>query len=364
MNNDSNCTMSVPVCLSDQNGDSGIKLCANNIMFNKTIYYNYESCPRDSIVQLKVRDGINCQCHDLMTQCVPENRLWQKCYHFFIGIGSAQIAIIIIGVLLNCIIMHSFYRKVNLKKKIPNILLANQAFADLVNLIIYGLPNFVRALDRLIHVISLPHSISHIIEYALLLTIASSVILFFIIALDRFIAIHNPLWHRANVNKKHIWAGIVGAWLVAIALTITSIAIHQEGLDLESPFGKFLIVLLGILITLVTVLHVCTFIKAFKSFYWNPDVSTNQIWKHPKKQFRLVLMFIIMYCIFSVGFFPLMISFASKEGHSFELKSQIIFSLFIAISVLNPLLTLCLKSQFRITCAASRNENRNTNTML
>ena len=125
--------------------------------------------------------------------------------------------------------------------------------------------------------------------------------------------------------------------------------IYEERVEVT----KYMIALLGTCTTLVTVSHVTTFLKVFKSLLESRYNSSYTM----QEAISIMPVFHIIFFNFNGGFFPLMVSFASKNKYEMDLKSQIIFLLFMSTTLFNPLLTLCVKPQFGRRRAISRDGN-------
>ena len=150
-----------------------------------------------------------------------------KCQRIFIVIISTQTVISITSLSLNLIIVRSFYRKPSLRRKNPSILLFNQAIGDLVNMIAYLLPNTVHMLYQVInHRVSLNFYKMNI--GFLYLTLVSSMALFAVISIERFLSIYKPLWSKIYVQKRHLWRAVCLAWSVALFLVVGSTVIWFE----------------------------------------------------------------------------------------------------------------------------------------
>ena len=107
-------------------------------------------------------------------------------------------------------------------------------------------------------------------------------------------------------------------------------------------------VLIGSLVALliiITICHVWLFILAYRAVHSRPtdaDVAVQS-----KKNLRLIILFIIMYVIFIIGFAPLLYAIGLDENHN-SLSHQTLLSVFMLTSILNPTFTLCLKGDFRL----------------
>ena len=104
----------------------------------------------------------------------------------------------------------------------------------------------------------------------LAISVYISLLCFFIISMDRYLAISKPVWHRANATKKQIIIAVSSSWSIAFVMSISTILKHSllthsvyadyynEVIKSERIFG-----VLGVLIFLVDcLLFVLTYTKA------------------------------------------------------------------------------------------------------
>lgn len=116
-------------------------------------------------------------------------------------------------------------------------------------------------------------------------------------------------------------------------------------LEIHYPNKAVLIGALVILLIIITICHVWSFILAYRAVHSRPtdaDVAVQS-----KKNLRLIILFIIMYVIFIIGFAPLLYAIGLDENHN-SLSHQTLLSVFMLTSILNPAFTLCLKGDFRL----------------
>ena len=142
--------------------------------------------------------------------CVP----WspdRPCKTIFYVIVSVQLVITTVGIILNLTIVIVFCRRASLRKKIPYVLLFNQAVADLFNAACFGISMETILLSNLING-NRPSALIGVMGISLIMTTLSSLLLFTLIAFERLLSIYLPLWHRVHVLKKHIWIAVVMIW--------------------------------------------------------------------------------------------------------------------------------------------------------
>ena len=212
------------------------------------------------------------------------------------------------------------------------MLLLNQAIVDIVNCLVYGVPNLI--------ILKLDHQdiFYDISVTTLILTAASSLLVFTIIALERFFSLYKPVWHHVNVTVSLLWKAILATWLISI--TVAAIATRVLEIEKGYIYLIFLAALLFILTILITTLHMQSFSLAYKAVRSRSSSSDTSL-----KELRLVILFGIMYLIFVAGFTPLALSFYL---YHYNLNAQTFVTIFMLISVHNPLLTMHLKAEFRI----------------
>ena len=294
---------------------------------------------------------------DIFKQCLASYND-PPCRDLFIGIAALQIVIFVLGSSLNTVIICSFYRKPFLRKKIPNILLFNQAVADLVNMMIYLLTKLI----HLLYQISTNHMIVSFqkLNIAFLyLSVVSSVLLFAVISIERFLSIFMPLWHRIHIQRHHLWYTVLSAWVIVTLMTTAIIAtmFHESTSEKWEKFEDLvkynfaLGVIVVFMMFMITIVFSLNFFQALKSLR-SQSIQTTSDQIRSKKQFRLTLIFLMMFIVFVLTFIPGVYAAQTKlcysHSHSlFNVCNQTFICTFILTSIYNPILTLCLKREFR-----------------
>ena len=74
---------------------------------------------------------------DSLLDCLPWGTQG-RCIAFYYGILSIQVVVIVVAMILNSIIINTYIRKRDLREKIPNLLVMNQAVADMFNAAVFG----------------------------------------------------------------------------------------------------------------------------------------------------------------------------------------------------------------------------------
>ena len=192
------------------------------------------------------------------------------------------------------------------------------------------------------------------------MTVFSSVLIFFIMSIERCISIYKPLWHRANIRSDHLWKAVYIAWIIALILPVVRMCLylpfteHQRARNYTS-FGRYYPFALGLililLITIITVVFIVTLLKAFRLTLLNR-----------KKQIKLVSMLLVMFLLFLVTSAAMAVSGIitirrsslydrlydrSIYSHYYMARFQTAATVFACTSVVNPTLTLYLKRDFR-----------------
>ena len=349
------CTNTRPKCLSVAPGNFSNYYTAFNLStpwcndgntINKWTYH-FNTCEPSHIIQHAGEQYLACLCsNDLWEACTPFYHDNTTCSTIFITIALLQTIIVTLATILNIIIVINFFRRRSLRKSIPNVLLFNQAVTDLVNILTYAMPNLVAFLYMTVNKKQLSYPEYHWETpiVTLIFTVSSSVFMFTIIGTERWLSVCKPLWRRVHVRNKHVWASVVIVWSLSLMLTVAALIVAS----LRSV-TEILKASLAVLLPYITFLFILTFIQASKSIQSRLRGS-GVIAARAKKQFRLTCVFFTMFSVFIVGFIPILLSsLISGKTYLFGGEGQILLTLFILSSALNPLLTLCLKRDFRLS---------------
>ena len=302
-----------------------------------TVHFNYISCTKHALNQCNVEDERQCICDptfDVFDDCFLRTTCFSKCKIASNTIVVLQLIIIVTALILNIIICYAYLKNATLRKKNPNLLLFNQAIVDLVNVMIYGLPNVI------ILIVTFDTDTLGMSNTTLIVTAASSYFLFTIIAIERFVSLYKPIWHRVHVTKRRLMLPIAISWFLSVLLSVLKNYVPHSG------YMYFLLAIMVILQISTSVLHIWTFVIAYRAVYSRPTDSNN-LDIQTKKELRVVILFVIMYLIFVLGSEPLQ-WVVVYEIHFYSLRSQTLFTVYMLPSLLNPLLVLCLKEEFRM----------------
>ena len=278
----------------------------------------------------------------------------------FYGIASVQITEVSIGTIMNLYVIVTFYRfrHPRMKMQIQNILLLNQALADLFNSSIFGVSNLVNVVllmnnNNVFAKSKFPYIIFTITHF-------SSVFLFAAIALERFLSIYRPVWHRACLRRKHTVVVAVMVWCIAILIGLCEIMIHFYSRDHIYTYYNVTNISLIVLVAFVTLLSTATLVKALctikspnsksrrlsESKGLNRSTTNNTIKFYLKKQFRLARILFLMFLAFAVVVIPLTIFI--HIGKIGLLWGEIMNCLLMLTSIFNPSLTIYVKKDFRL----------------
>ena len=307
---------------------------------NVTLKLSYRTCPKDRLYhETKNDDYLYCKCiTSLFDQCTPTLHQLRSCHVRFEVLVFIQLVIIVSALILNAGIVHAYLKSISLRRKNPNMLLVLQAMVDIVSCLVYALPNAV-----ILKVKGDPIRFYALASSTLALTVLSSLFIFVIIATERFLSLHKPMWHRANATKHMLWRAVLLTWFTSTLLAVLAIIVK----DHELVYMYYKLVLLVVMIFVVistTALHIWSFMIAYQAVHSHSNNTDTTL--QARKELRLIILFITMYIIFIIGFTPIQIVLALNYNH-YSLHCQTLCSIFTLTSVMNPLLTLCLKAKFR-----------------
>ena len=340
-----NCTDNVTKCqaVAQKVIDFNITLC-NETAINR-IVYNYETCNKDSVVQINNEDHLECVCITSPMNGCEVNALSLECKSSMYIISSVQAAIAFFGIVLNLIVCLIYYRRKVARKKIPNILLVIQALADIFNCIMYALPLTVILILNLYKndisfdvIKAISQYLEEMADFTASVSISSSVYVYFVAALERWLAITKPLWHHANVRKRHIWRAIMGAWFISVGSSIP--ALFESSYLIHVKCMRALLIAVMIVIT---TLFFITWYKALKQVRKNQKLKRNT--NNAKRELHLTMLFVAMYFLFLLAYLPLTVADPTLSP---TLLIKII--LFNLTAMINPIFTLTLKEDFKCRC--------------
>ena len=193
------------------------------------------------------------------------------------------------------------------------------------------------------------------------LSLYSSLLLYLAIAVERFLALCFPLWHRAHVRKKYVRIVIVTLWclsaLIALCRNLYNIYYINTGshsnvlYEINVKTYNIDSILLIMLPEMITLLFIITVLRAFFGLQSPPGQSLHNVRSNThnariKKQLRLTRVLFVMYFAFAAVNIPICLLVNEIIRYS-PLISSIVTTLLLSTSVFNPSLTLFFKSEFR-----------------
>ena len=335
------------------------------------VLYKYDHCPNNSSTQLffcAKKRIIGCFC------------MWEPFYAtlFFDAfvcnvnevkaLACCQIVAALLGFALNILVLTLFAQRKKIRNKVGNILLASQAVVDLFNTAFNSIPTGLMWLILPNMYYRMSEDDEVLFEVAILalylFSFNSSVFTFTLIALERYLSFSKPLWHRQHVTKGWILKKLIIVSVVAVLATFFEIYIC---LAHNMPLLCFGLVLLISWIAMVTVLFSLSFAKAWRHLRRRDiryekdresqnDIDQTNIQKDAKqifaerKIFRLTMIFFAMYGVFLLGLVPLVVVVGLwyAEGQKYGIPDMVNCFLLAVTSIINPLLTLCLKEDFKL----------------
>ena len=256
------------------------------------------------------------------------------------------VVIIVAGLVLNLIIVTSFWKRRIVRRSIPNFLLFNQSIADLFNVAVYGV---ARTTFRGLLMFNKRYDIAMLVMlFSLSVSVFSSALLHNIIAVERCLSIYFPLWHKVYLLKKHLWIAVIILWIVSIVIGICNFIIEILTLN-HTIFSWFVTISICSSIVITTITFIATFIKAFVSIKSSQTRSISNSNTNWKKQLRLTAIFFVMFTGYIIVYIPwTAIAFILKSSPtSGVVELGIMRICFLLTSVINPVITLCFKRQFR-----------------
>ena len=331
-----NCTVNIPTCLAV--GISNITFC-NSLTISR-IVYNYEICTKGSVVQIINGDHLECFCTMIPINECRSNMFSDECKSSTYMISCSQSAIAVFGFIFNLLVCLIYYRRHVTRKKIPNVLLVNQALVDLFNCIMFALPMSVLQIlivyKRGIYFKTISQYLWPVVDFTGLVSISSSVKVYFIVAFERWLAILKPLWHHANARKRHIWRAVMGAWFISFASFIPIIFLSHQN---HQMYVECMQVVLVLVMVVITTVFFVTWYKALKEVRRNHQLGRSTV--SARKELHLTILFAAMYFLFLLAYLPLAVADLTNP------TIRIYILLFNLTALINPILTLTLKKDFK-----------------
>ena len=140
------------------------------------------------------------------------------------AIRGIQISLALIGIILNSIVLGVYVKRKNIQKKPGNVLLAGQAVVDLFNTLLFAIPDaliFIYFHENYQHTNLDDEKAFYVTIYVLFpFSFFSSIFTFTFIAIERYLSIAKPMWHRRNVTKGWILKWFVVDFIAVIVFTV------------------------------------------------------------------------------------------------------------------------------------------------
>ena len=275
-----------------------------------------------------------------------------------------SILVALFGIALNIRIVVIFCRDRNIRSKIPNILLFHQATVDMVSYLLFIVPFSLWQI-----VPGTPKRIFWL-QYSDLFMWTfsefSSLFTFLLIGGERYAAICRPYWHKVHVNSKRVLLSILAVWLSSSVIVIIYILLNLKAplSSLTFGFQICMIIVPVLLAVIITALFGLAFYNARISIRnagnigENKDskrtMNTKETRQNSAAEYRLVLIFLLMYSVFVVAF-ACSVSI-TYSMHPVQLATGVFF--LSLSSLFNPILTIVLKDDFKINWKKSDHTNR------
>ena len=266
--------------------------------------------------------------------------------------------ITIIGIMLNLLVFGFYIGNKSIPRSFSNKLLLHQCFVDLVNLAVLILPYTCRRLQILMsycnndlsHYEYVTEMVSATLTFAdfLPLSAASSAFTFTLEAADRLLASLSEHIYKQFKERKVILSIIITIWFASLAFSVALFLGVLWYLFWEG-FKYFL----DVMMLFNTILIGAAFYKSRKKLKnfrisFDNQVESQNLLERAKRDFRLTLIFFIMYIIYLVPAIGVSVGVKQMSYDDDEYTYLIIYSLSLA-STLNPVLTLTLKEDFKGT---------------
>ena len=341
-----NSTTGVPICPAVAPKTS----CFNGSTTNNMVF-TYETCSKDSLAYAIHNNQIECVCiNNPITDCRADLH-YAACTSLFMTSSVVMATLISLGVISNLLVCVIYCRRKAIQKKVHNILLVNQAIADLVNCACYALPStvlfFILVSSKTIHPIKIfnreyRHTLTLVCEFMGFLSAISSFLLYLVVACERCLSVSKPLWHRTRLFKRHIWMAVMVLWIISAIVSVIFVFVDDAWYVI---YFRTLQVLSIIIIATITVLFCVTFYNARKIVLKEKGSNTEMSRTgRTKKELQLTKIFLLMYFLFLLTFFPLTLANPNEKNPLRRIK----FLFFTLTAVINPVLTLTFRKEFKL----------------
>merc|ERR1712142_49602 len=279
-------------------------------------------------------------------------------------------AAICLGCVFNWFVLYSIWRNKTARKKVPNMLLAHQCCVDCFNIMVY-LPIAHGSDYRYLVVLDDPKTFFNwviVCDVVYEASVISSMASFILMAAERHMAVWKPVQHRLKVNRRKLVQMMAATWILSLAAAIGWGIALAEYLSWYNWYRILLTCTLLVGFLIVSLLTVLTFSRARQTVKQHAVPSnlssrvkvTNK--KSASKEFKLTILFSLLYSSFLLGFLPM--SYARVYKHLKEKSDGEINGLvmivsnigFILSSICNPLLTMALRRELMPCCLRKNNK--------
>ena len=260
------------------------------------------------------------------------------------------------GSALNVTCIGVFAKRPHIRRKIPNELLVHQACVDLFNTAICC-PYYVISLILYFNNYNQVEKLWTFYDILISISTWTSLLSFTLIGIDRFLAIHKPIWHNDKVEIKHIRRSMMLVWILSLLFNVPY-ALKHFIVHFVTVAASFIIFLINI------ILYVATAVTAKRQLQLSPAAqltTTDALQENIRKQreMKLVKKLLIMFVCFFTGFIitgvgQLVQFIQLLQGDSRYLVVIMGEIFFAVISLINPLFTL-FKNDFKIGSCIHRN---------
>ena len=145
------------------------------------------------------------------------------------------------GIFLNSLVLLSFWRSVQLHKKLCYFMIMVLSCCDLLVVLISHPYVAVIAMLLLTGKLDVPHSWTHISLQLTTTFVGFSLLALLVMNFDRYLATYYPIFHRTSVTKRKL--STLLAILILIPLTLQVMAINDFIFSYEVSLSIFLIIL-------------------------------------------------------------------------------------------------------------------------
>ena len=334
------------------------------------VFYQYDHCSKvSSIKQLMCPKRKLVLCYCLSTTTAASSDF--VCNLDRDVLASTKIMVALLGVILNTMVISVYLRRRSIQKKVGNTLLVIQALVDLFNVVFYAIPDGVLILvlpDLYDPMIGENLMAGKITIYALFfLSLNTSLNLFTFIAIERYLCISRPRWHRNNLTKTWVKKRLVIVIIASAAVT----PLQTLSAVVNITALSYVWLVLGLIgIVNVSLLFAISFIKARACLQRKNNNTYRKEKRHgniegkgsqenvkesfiDKKMFKLTKVFLIMYAVFLLALLPMLVNTIIwlMKGDLSIMSSTVVGLLFTITAMINPVLTLSLREDYKIFSA-------------